>query len=114
MRSASIWVLSIHWRWLAMVSLPRCRRMALLEMCIRDRWGTASEYSNYDSTNRTVVDCSQRAYKHILVDPRMSPVSYTHLLGRWRLELDRFGAGYARRAEEREGGLTLWLSLIHI
>ncbi len=30
MRSASIWVLSIHWRWLAMVSLPRCRRMALL------------------------------------------------------------------------------------
>ena len=38
------------------------------------QWGTASEYSNYDSTNRTVVDCSQRAYKHILVDPRMSPL----------------------------------------
>ncbi len=36
-------------------------------------WGTAPEYSNYDSTNRTVVDCSQRAYKHILVDPRMTP-----------------------------------------
>ena len=36
------------------------------------QWGTASEYSNYDSTNRTVVDCSQRAYKHILVDPRMT------------------------------------------
>ena len=34
----------------------------------------ASEYSNYDSTNRTVVDCSQRAYKHILVDPRMTPL----------------------------------------
>ena len=38
------------------------------------QWGTAPEYSNYDSTNRTVVDCSQRAYKHILVDPRMSPL----------------------------------------
>ena len=38
------------------------------------QWGTASEYSNYDSTNRTVVDCSQRAYKHILVDPRMTPL----------------------------------------
>ena len=36
------------------------------------QWGTAAEYSNYDSTNRTVVDCSQRAYKHILVDPRMT------------------------------------------
>ncbi len=30
MRSASTWVLSIHWRWLAMVSPPRCRKMALL------------------------------------------------------------------------------------
>ncbi|MCD8317172.1 MAG: molybdopterin-dependent oxidoreductase, partial [Eggerthellaceae bacterium] len=38
------------------------------------QWGTAPEYSNYDSTNRTVVDCSQRAYKHILVDPRMTPM----------------------------------------
>ena len=38
------------------------------------QWGTAAEYSNYDSTNRTVVDCSQRAYKHILVDPRMTPL----------------------------------------
>ena len=38
------------------------------------QWGTASKYSNYDSTNRTVVDCSQRAYKHILVDPRMTPL----------------------------------------
>ena len=38
------------------------------------QWGTASEYSNYDSTNRTVVDGSQRAYKHILVDPRMTPL----------------------------------------
>ena len=38
------------------------------------QWGTASEYSNYDSNNRTVVDCSQRAYKHILVDPRMTPL----------------------------------------
>lgn len=38
------------------------------------QWGTAAEYSNYDSTNRTVVDCAQRAYKHILVDPRMTPL----------------------------------------
>ncbi|RKI97240.1 twin-arginine translocation signal domain-containing protein [bacterium D16-34] len=38
------------------------------------QWGTAAEYSNYDSTNRTVVDCSQRSYKHILVDPRMTPL----------------------------------------
>ena len=38
------------------------------------QWGTAAEYSNYDSTNRTVVDCSQRAYKHILVNPRMTPL----------------------------------------
>ena len=38
------------------------------------QWGTAPEYSNYDSTNRTVVDCSQRSYKHILVDPRMTPL----------------------------------------
>lgn len=38
------------------------------------QWGTAAEYSNYDSTNRTVVDCSQRAYKHILIDPRMTPL----------------------------------------
>ena len=38
------------------------------------QWGTAAEYSNYDSTNRTVVDCSQRAHKHILVDPRMTPL----------------------------------------
>ncbi len=38
------------------------------------QWGTAPEYSNYDSTNRTVIDCSQRAYKHIIVDPRMTPL----------------------------------------
>ena len=38
------------------------------------QWGTQPEYSNYDSTNRTVVDCSQRSYKHILVDPRMTPL----------------------------------------
>lgn len=38
------------------------------------QWGTASEYSNYDSCNRTVCDCSQRAYKHILVDPRQTPL----------------------------------------
>ncbi len=43
-------------------------------MLVYLQWGTASEYSNYDSTNRTVVDCSQRAYKHILVDPRMTPL----------------------------------------
>ncbi|MEG0503929.1 MAG: molybdopterin dinucleotide binding domain-containing protein, partial [Raoultibacter sp.] len=34
----------------------------------------ASEYSNYDSTNRTVTDVAQRATHHILVDPRMTPL----------------------------------------
>ncbi|NTU89655.1 MAG: molybdopterin-dependent oxidoreductase, partial [Actinobacteria bacterium] len=38
------------------------------------QWGTASEYSNYDSTNRTVSDVAARAKAHILVDPRMSPL----------------------------------------
>ena len=38
------------------------------------QWGTAVEYSNYDSSCRGVVDIAQRAYKHILVDPRMTPL----------------------------------------
>lgn len=38
------------------------------------QWGTAVEYSNYDSSCRGVVDVAQRAYKHVLVDPRMTPL----------------------------------------
>jgi anaerobic selenocysteine-containing dehydrogenase len=38
------------------------------------QWGTAVEYSNYDSSCRGVVDIAQRAYKHILIDPRMTPL----------------------------------------
>ena len=38
------------------------------------QWGTACEYSNYDSTNRTVTDVAHRATKHIVVDPRMTPL----------------------------------------
>lgn len=38
------------------------------------QWGTACEYSNYDSTNRTVTDVAHRAEKHILVDPRITPL----------------------------------------
>lgn len=45
MRSASIWVLSIHWRWLAMVSLPRCRRMALLA-----RMTVSGVFSSWDAS----------------------------------------------------------------
>ena len=38
------------------------------------QWGTAVEYSNYDSSCRGVVDIAQRAYKHVLIDPRMTPL----------------------------------------
>lgn len=38
------------------------------------QWGTACEYSNYDSTNRVVTDVATRASKHILVDPRVTPL----------------------------------------
>ena len=34
------------------------------------QWGTACEYSNYDDSCRTVVDASQCADAHILIDPR--------------------------------------------
>ena len=38
------------------------------------QWGTAAEYSNYDSNNRTVTDVAQHAACHILVDPRLTPL----------------------------------------
>lgn len=38
------------------------------------QWGTAVEYSNYDTSNRTISDVAQRAKNHILVDPRMTPL----------------------------------------
>ncbi len=38
------------------------------------QWGTACEYSNYDSTNRTVNDVAAHAKTHILVDPRITPL----------------------------------------
>jgi anaerobic selenocysteine-containing dehydrogenase len=38
------------------------------------QWGTAPEYSNYDSNNRTVTDVSQHSTCHILVDPRLTPL----------------------------------------
>ena len=38
------------------------------------QWGTAPEYSNYDSNNRTVNDVAQHAAAHILVDPRLTPL----------------------------------------
>ncbi|MDR1183566.1 MAG: molybdopterin-dependent oxidoreductase, partial [Coriobacteriales bacterium] len=37
------------------------------------QWGTAVEYSNYDTTNRTISDVIPHAERHILVDPRMTP-----------------------------------------
>lgn len=37
------------------------------------QWGTAVEYSNYDSANRAIVDVMNHADTHILVDPRMTP-----------------------------------------
>ncbi len=38
------------------------------------QWGTAVEYSNYDTTNRTVSDVAPHATAHILVDPRVTPL----------------------------------------
>ena len=37
------------------------------------QWGTAVEYSNYDTTNRAVNDVIQHATARILVDPRITP-----------------------------------------
>ena len=39
------------------------------------QWGTAVEYSNYDTTNRTISDVRAHADYHIVVDPRMTPIS---------------------------------------
>ena len=38
------------------------------------QWGTACEYSNYDDSCRTVIDNAKKAAKHILVDPRITPL----------------------------------------
>ncbi len=38
------------------------------------QWGTACEYSNYDTTNRTISDVAPHAKTHILVDPRITPL----------------------------------------
>ena len=38
------------------------------------QWGTAVEYSNYDTTNRTISDVRAHADYHILVDPRLTPI----------------------------------------
>jgi anaerobic selenocysteine-containing dehydrogenase len=38
------------------------------------QWGTAVEYSNYDTTNRTISDVRAHATCHIDVDPRMTPL----------------------------------------
>ncbi|OUO88361.1 hypothetical protein B5F40_12555 [Gordonibacter sp. An230] len=38
------------------------------------QWGTACEYSNYDSTCRTVSSLAEGAEVHIVVDPRMTPL----------------------------------------
>ena len=39
------------------------------------QWGTAVEYSNYDTTNRTISDVRANATAHIVTDPRMTPLS---------------------------------------
>ncbi len=39
------------------------------------QWGTAVEYSNYDTTNRTISDVAPHATCHICVDPRVTPLS---------------------------------------
>jgi len=39
------------------------------------QWGTAVEYSNYDTTNRTISDVAPHATAHICVDPRVTPLS---------------------------------------
>ena len=38
------------------------------------QWGTEVAYSNYDDSCRSAVDNATRASKHILVDPRMTPL----------------------------------------
>jgi len=38
------------------------------------QWGTACEYSNYDTSSRTIVDVATWADTHILVDPRLTPL----------------------------------------
>lgn len=38
------------------------------------QWGTACEYSNYDSTCRTVSSLAEGADVHIVIDPRMTPL----------------------------------------
>lgn len=38
------------------------------------QWGTACEWSNYDSSARTIVDTAMWADTHILVDPRLAPL----------------------------------------
>ncbi len=38
------------------------------------QWGTAVEYSNYDTTNRTISDVAPHAKYHIDVDPRVTPL----------------------------------------
>ncbi|MDO5042339.1 MAG: molybdopterin-dependent oxidoreductase [Slackia sp.] len=39
------------------------------------QWGTAVEYSNYDTTNRTISDVRAHATAHIVTDPRVTPLS---------------------------------------
>jgi anaerobic selenocysteine-containing dehydrogenase len=39
------------------------------------QWGTAVEYSNYDTTNRTISDVRAHAEAHIVTDPRVTPLS---------------------------------------
>lgn len=38
------------------------------------QWGTACEYSNYDTSGRVIVDVAQWSDTHILVDPRLAPL----------------------------------------
>ena len=38
------------------------------------QWGTACEWSNYDTSSRVIVDTAQWADTHILIDPRLAPL----------------------------------------
>jgi anaerobic selenocysteine-containing dehydrogenase len=38
------------------------------------QWGTECAYSNYDSSCRTMVEVATHAAKHILIDPRITPL----------------------------------------
>ena len=38
------------------------------------QWGTACEYSNYDTSCRTVAALAENADVHIVIDPRMTPL----------------------------------------